>query len=314
MVHAELRQQIRCSICLNILAHPVTPTLLESANGSCNHKFCKQCVTDWAREQKEANERRRREEDLDDSDTEDNVTCPECRQPMADTAHNADSLFKSMIDDLPTECPYCKEWNGAYKQYLPHVEQKCPALVSSCPFEGCNFLCARDKMEEHKAACPKRLVPCKYAEKGCESEIPADACIQHESSCLYRARRCSAADCDFVGTYKDMKHCCSDDTVKCPIPGCRSRMARRLIHKHMQESGAVKKHRKLVKQKINKIEQEVHNLKKLRNNMEWYHTFSDPPMPKGMCNDANNPPTAVLPNAPTRFEWHSDIDASDDSD
>ena len=64
------------------------------------------------------------------------------------------------------ECPICKE-SGPYEDMISEHPSVCPEVTIACP-NKCGVELLRRQLEAHLSACPREVVPCSYAEAGCD--------------------------------------------------------------------------------------------------------------------------------------------------
>ena len=136
-----------CAICHDVLK--------DASSFKCGHTYCKECIDDLLK--------KRESSDSDDSDTNDEVVCPNCRQPVCSSSPNY--TLRDVLDSMQVRCPSSEDinkrkrdeedteitgccWRGMLKD-LPEHESICKHKVIECPLDECNFKCQRKDMDMH---------------------------------------------------------------------------------------------------------------------------------------------------------------------
>ncbi len=241
----ELTEGNICSICVEVLKNPML-------TDCCGQHFCEQCLQNWLQ-------------------TQGQRTCPHCR---AQCFNYIKSLpMKRAIDSLKIYCP--NRSKGCDKiitlgERNQH-SKKCLFVEISCT-KKCGERMLRKELQDHEDRCPNRLVLCKYCNtKGMYKEITKS----HLDECFFFPIACSN-NCghEKIQRKKLAGHqkVCPLEPVKCPFfeAGCREMIPRKDLAAH--KASNTEHHLELVmtetvtiKQKANKLEQEVKHEKEAAN-------------------------------------------------
>ena len=92
---AIVSDTLRCAICREVFKDPVC------CRNSCQHVFCKVCITEALRM---------------------NATCPVCRSAMIELDLEPHVFSQSLLDELPVKCPEGCSWTGRQDAKHAHLE------------------------------------------------------------------------------------------------------------------------------------------------------------------------------------------------
>ncbi len=79
------------------------------------------------------------------------------------------------------ECPYCSE-SGEYEERVGKHLDTCPGVSVDCPHEDCHKRFPRSNASSHSDVCEYEVVPCIYADIGCDEKILCKDLKTHEES------------------------------------------------------------------------------------------------------------------------------------
>ena len=84
------------------------------------------------------------------------------------------NLHKHLKKDCPNRdhtCEYCGE-KGMYAHITETHDKTCPKKILPCPNATCPKRMQRQEIKKHlKTECEYAVIPCKYTELGCETEL-----------------------------------------------------------------------------------------------------------------------------------------------
>jgi hypothetical protein len=121
---------LKCSICHKPFLDPVCT--------SCDHTYCRSCITCWLDENKQK-------------------SCPTCqKKPLViKDLIQASRPLRNMLDQLRVECTLCEQTGLERGNFLDHINKFCPkaeiqcqAADIKCPWKG-----PRDKLNDHTSSC-----------------------------------------------------------------------------------------------------------------------------------------------------------------
>ena len=165
-------EALECPVCFEIVLQP--------AQTSCGHLFCKMCVEGVA-------------------------VCPVCREEFTSVP---DHFNSRRVRSLRVKCPFtangCK-WVGDLGDVGDHEAARCEFQTKPCPYcdfttmqkeklqqhlikcdrhtfqcpNGCGAAPSRKDLDQHLEECPKQLVRCKFSILGCDAEIPRKSIGHH---------------------------------------------------------------------------------------------------------------------------------------
>ncbi|KAJ4454955.1 hypothetical protein PAPYR_10199 [Paratrimastix pyriformis] len=208
----DVHPAMLCPICQCVMRQAVT--LL--CRGS--HKTCESCCQRWAKQKQP-------------------VTCPCCRQEIAEPYFNRDPVFNSMIQQLRVHCPQrpCG-WQGALEDLTRHQTHECAQREVGCSHEGCTFRCPACNLQAHLDACEWHPLPCEkcgavMARKDHQAHL-GTVCPAAEVPCpdCHRLFRRSALDAHRAQ--------CPEASLPCPVPGCDAQIARCRMEDHLAAGAA----------------------------------------------------------------------------
>ncbi|KAJ4454957.1 hypothetical protein PAPYR_10201 [Paratrimastix pyriformis] len=208
----DVHPAMLCPICQGVMRQAVT--LL--CRGS--HKTCETCCQKWAKQKHP-------------------VTCPCCRQEIAEPYFNRDPVFNSMIQQLRVHCPQrpC-EWQGALEDLTRHQTHDCAQREVGCSHMGCSYRCPACNLQAHLEACEWHPLPCeKCGAVMARKDHPAHlgtVCPAAEVPCpdCHRLSRRSALDAHRAQ--------CPEASLPCPVPGCEAQIARCRMEDHLTAGAA----------------------------------------------------------------------------
>ncbi len=79
------------------------------------------------------------------------------------------------------ECPYCSE-SGEYKDMISKHLDICTGVSVNCRNEDCHKRFPRSNASSHSDVCEYEMVPCKYADVGCDEKILRKDLKTHDES------------------------------------------------------------------------------------------------------------------------------------
>lgn len=79
------------------------------------------------------------------------------------------------------KCQYCEE-EGEYQEQMSVHLDTCPGVSVDCPNEGCNKRYPRSNTSSHANICDYQMIPCKYAEVGCQETLLRKDLQEHEKN------------------------------------------------------------------------------------------------------------------------------------
>ena len=80
-------------------------------------------------------------------------------------------------------CNFCKS-KGTYRFINGGHTDICPDFLVVCSNEGCEMKKKRKDLPEHKTACPKQIVYCRYSSVGCKARITRENIVSHNQECM----------------------------------------------------------------------------------------------------------------------------------
>ena len=113
---------------------------------------------------------------------------------------NLDLLKK--IVDIPDTIKICK-----CGYYSKEIITPCPKEIIRCPFYTiCNTSIKRNNLQIHIIECEKTNYCCKYYGKNrCTKKFIPTELLEHLHVCDYRDAYCNTTNCNWNGSYKDLK-------------------------------------------------------------------------------------------------------------
>ncbi|KAF8307008.1 hypothetical protein DL93DRAFT_2150429 [Clavulina sp. PMI_390] len=191
-----------CCICCMPFTNPTTTT-------TCNHTFCKDCIT---------------------AALTFNAECPVDRRALSEPdLVPAGTIVRNLVDELVVKCP-----NSTYgcthtcqRQLLGnHLSSECLFISSQCEEVGCQEIVLRGDAEKHAQTCPHRIVAC----EACSASVKFKDLEYHESQCPAADVTCSHCN-DLMprsqykahlDTCPDVRLPCAQSTFGCPWSGRRA--------------------------------------------------------------------------------------------
>ena len=203
---AELLEELRCPICLDLVSDPVQT--------SCGHLFCGKCI-------KGTN------------------TCPIDREQF--TSH-PDNFNDRRVRNFMVECPNkgrgC-QWQGSLGEADKHTDGNCEYQFVKCCNEGCDVEIEKRSLVDHMYyVCPQRVYNCPFcAEEGTYCEVTT----AHFTKCEELPLTCPAG-CGKRGLLRGnmalhLSEDCPDELVPCTyaIAGCQQIVKRKDLQQHLQD-------------------------------------------------------------------------------
>ncbi|XP_075066559.1 E3 ubiquitin/ISG15 ligase TRIM25-like [Mixophyes fleayi] len=169
MASADLRQELDCSICLNIYTDPV--------NLRCGHNFCRVCI----------------DRVLDTQEGSGVYTCPECRAECQERpALHRNITLRNILGRFPSTQPDQEE-TGIYCTYCIHSPEPAAKSCLLCEASLCdNHLRVHSKSAEHVLSDPSTSLgnrKCSVHKKILEYYCTEDAACICVSCCLIGEHR-----------------------------------------------------------------------------------------------------------------------------
>ncbi|CAF0914547.1 unnamed protein product [Adineta ricciae] len=119
-----------CSICQKPFKEPVCT--------SCDHTYCKQCITRWLTSNK-------------------TKSCPTCmKQPLSTKELvQASRPLRNMIDQLRVRCVLCEQADLQRGNFLDHIDKICPKTTTGCQAADikCPWKGTREELPAHLPTC-----------------------------------------------------------------------------------------------------------------------------------------------------------------
>ncbi|CAF1375382.1 unnamed protein product [Didymodactylos carnosus] len=147
LINAELK----CVICHQPIDNPVSTT--------CNHTFCKNCITEWYRNHQ---------------------SCPICRQHISssDLSPVTLHLVLNQLNRLSVKCTKCNQGNIQRDNYEYH-------RLQTCQFQcECEEIIRQRDMSDHEKICRKQFIKCTAAELGCIWTARREELYEHTLTCV----------------------------------------------------------------------------------------------------------------------------------
>ena len=113
------------------------------------------------------------------------VPCPkQCKDDSDAVKHFAKKdLKKHLQNDCPNRahrCEYCGK-KGTHATITEVHDETCDMKIVPCPIAGCGKTMQRQDIEEHVfTECPCTVLPCKYKDIGCDTELKREDLSAHE--------------------------------------------------------------------------------------------------------------------------------------
>eukprot|EP00029_Vermamoeba_vermiformis_P003963 TRINITY_DN1449_c1_g1_i1.p1 TRINITY_DN1449_c1_g1~~TRINITY_DN1449_c1_g1_i1.p1 ORF type:complete len:338 (+),score=5.40 TRINITY_DN1449_c1_g1_i1:2-1015(+) len=244
-----------CSICADRLDDAMETTC-------CHHCYCKRCIEDWMQVKK---------------------SCPSCRKALTALNLVPNVPIQRMINNLPAECPNSKL--GCTSKLTRGIVKD--HVLSSCAFV--EILCAnqcgvkvfkRDHVSHQRESCSRRLTPCKQ----CSLTVPLDAMFEHMSTqCLKAQILCSNCKALLLreNLHRHHQYECLKIMLTCPFAqfGCQFKGLRPAYNKHLIEDvdlhvGVVIEREVRMREDINKLKNELNELKGNKQNSGEQNPFA----------------------------------------
>ena len=150
-------------------------------------------------------------------------------------------------------------WQGSCKDYVEHVNKKCPKEIINCPFKGCIIKLKREEMPEHMKKCEYFEIVCEK----CKLKINKNDKDDHKKECLKEKITCPQGCGEMIerGDYNLHKQKCIYSFIDCPysIVGCSDKF--QMKEKNIQLNKDMDKHLNLVKIRISNLENIIKGLK-----------------------------------------------------
>ena len=201
---AELLEELKCPICLDLVSDPVQT--------SCGHLFCGKCV-------KEAK------------------TCPIDRKQFTSNPDNFnDRRVRNFMVKCPKEGRSC-QWQGSLGDVKKHIDTSCAYQMVKCDNERCNVKVERRQLTRHmQNGCLQRAYKCPHcSEEGTYLEVTTT----HFTKCEDLTLPCPAG-CDKQGlARREMAHHlfedCPNELVPCTLvtAGCQQIVKRKDLNQHL---------------------------------------------------------------------------------
>ncbi|KAK9761684.1 hypothetical protein K7432_013227, partial [Basidiobolus ranarum] len=150
-----------CSIIDSDLLCPIcSDPFLDPVQTTCQHTFCRECITQWLISTKTYEEEGTyiySGEDgsdslYDESDTLPSFKCPVCKE-LCQNVDIPEPYLTENVDKLPVKCLAC-QITMQRKCFQEHYDVECQYRVLHCPFTGCSERVVRKELEHHKKSCP----------------------------------------------------------------------------------------------------------------------------------------------------------------
>ena len=195
-------QDLKCPICLELIADPVLTT--------CGHLFCQRCVTGQK-------------------------TCPTCR---CELQFMRDQFNERQVKGLRVKCPNwekgCK-WQGDLGDTAQHRRTNCQMETVSCP-KGCKENVVRGRLNQHSWVCPLRHYKCPH----CNVENTyVNITTTHSTICEGFPLICPAGCRKRHSRGKMANHLavCSEELVPCKYAsiGCQEVIKRQQLSVHLDK-------------------------------------------------------------------------------
>ena len=200
----RLLEELKCSVCLELLSDPVVT--------SCKHLFCGKCIKDQH-------------------------TCPTCREEFTTME---DVVSTRVIGAFKVKCPNSSEgceWQGELGDAEEHLEKKCQQQTVECP-NGCGEKKKRELLQNHiEHDCPNRRYTCPHC---AHVGVYKDITTVHYTNCRDFPLPCPAK-CRQKITRKNMEsHLsteCPEEYISCKYAtfGCDTAVRRREKESHISD-------------------------------------------------------------------------------
>ncbi|THV02404.1 hypothetical protein K435DRAFT_717241 [Dendrothele bispora CBS 962.96] len=190
-----------CCICRMPFNDPFTTQ-------TCGHTFCRDCIL----------------QSLDHV-----YQCPIDRQALtADDLKPADSIIRSLVDELVVECTNQTCSHICQRQLLEqHLQSSCPYVEVPCPSRGCDQIMLRGEAVNHR--CEYSLVTC----DACDTEVEAAQLEDHRIQCYQQLTTCDLCGLQFQRSAKSShQNSCPESPMQCPqqVNGCSWKGKRVALH------------------------------------------------------------------------------------
>ena len=210
--------------------------------------------------------------------------CPHCNDKPLKTVE--DRSFKQKVMALNVRCNNkgsgC-EWVGALSDLDKHlnlgsVDGKCDFVAVECPL-NCGKRIQRRYLAKHKSnECSKRPFSCKYCDYQATHEKIVNnhwpKCQRYPEIC---PNGCSTEEIERRFFQRHLKKECPLQEIECDFSyaGCKKKMIRRLMKKHLDESKD--EHLKMTTEKCKKLEAVVNDLQLALSQISTKPIFIPPP-------------------------------------
>ena len=225
----ELARGYLCPICQQILFNPVSDP--------CGHEFCHDCILTHVR---------------------DHNNCPVSQAPLELKDIKLSLLYMNIIENLDVVCVNkslkCK-WQGKFRDLNKHFKTECGFAQIKCQYKKCKFWDQRSRIGAHVRKCPQRQVKCRY----CQT-------IMSQQELGIHAKECKATEVECYlgcGTFLKRKYMkphhmndCANFKINCEYRqfGCQFLAKRKEMIMHLENEEAYKFHIKLIRQKLEHIQ------------------------------------------------------------
>ncbi|CAF1025265.1 unnamed protein product [Adineta steineri] len=118
-----------CSICSKPFSEPVST--------SCDHTFCRECISLWITKKKKS--------------------CPTCRQQIKSDGEftQVSRPLRNMLDRLPIKCSHCGQKGLQRDNYNDHINKICLKKKITCTAADikCDWSGLREELQKHLTLC-----------------------------------------------------------------------------------------------------------------------------------------------------------------
>ena len=202
----ELLEELKCSICLELVSAPVQT--------SCGHLFCGRCITRA-------------------------TTCPIDRNSFTTTP---DHFNERRVHNFKVKCPNrgrgC-QWQGDLVDAKTHKETNCGYVIVACTNSGCGLEIERRQLEKHRSSsCAHRKYNCPYC---FHQDTYQEITTTHFTRCPEMPLPCPGG-CGRRGLVRrnvaqHLTADCPGELVACTyaIAGCQEIVKRKNLKKHLKD-------------------------------------------------------------------------------